>query len=222
MNEHYSKFIKQIIFWGRTTLLAALACSFIPGLYLLVFHGIFPPVESLMTAMVLISGTMVTSWRTEPIAYFPILGISGTYMSWLAGNIGNVRVPVSSIAQKTAEVQEGSPEGDIVSTLGVGVSVIINLAILIFGVLFGVPLVAALPPLLKTMLGYILPAVFGAVLASFIVRSPLLGFIIFGAACLMTIIGAPTWVNLIVCVFGGIALGIFMFNQKAKKNASRV
>ena len=36
MKESYKEFVKQIIFWGRFTLLAAWICSFLPPLYLAV------------------------------------------------------------------------------------------------------------------------------------------------------------------------------------------
>lgn len=39
MKESYKEFVKQIIFWGRFTLLAAWICSFLPPLYLAVVSG---------------------------------------------------------------------------------------------------------------------------------------------------------------------------------------
>lgn len=94
MKESYKEFVKQIIFWGRFTLLAAWICSFLPPLYLAVVYGIMPEVTSIVKAFSMIASVMLVSWIVEPIAYFPIVGITGTYMSWLAGNISNMRVPV--------------------------------------------------------------------------------------------------------------------------------
>lgn len=84
MKESYKEFVKQIIFWGRFTLLAAWICSFLPPLYLAVVYGIMPEVTSIVKAFSMIASVMLVSWIVEPIAYFPIVGITGTYMSWLA------------------------------------------------------------------------------------------------------------------------------------------
>lgn len=137
MKESYKEFVKQIIFWGRFTLLAAWICSFLPPLYLAVVYGIMPEVTSIVKAFSMIASVMLVSWIVEPIAYFPIVGITGTYMSWLAGNISNMRVPVSALSQTAAGVEEGTPEGDIISTLGIGVSVIVNLIVLVLAVFLG-------------------------------------------------------------------------------------
>lgn len=214
--EVYAKFLRTIIFWGRLTLLLALVLSFAPAFYLLIFHGIIPPVSAIIKAMIMISGVMITSWIVEPIAYFPILGTTGTYMSWLAGNISNMRVPVSAIAQDVAGVKEGSPEGDIISTLGIGMSVLINLLILMIGVILGIAFVNAIPENLRIAFNYILPAVFGAVLANFALRNLKLGIIALVLAFVLTTLKLPTWIVLPVCVFGIIGLGVFFFKLKSK------
>jgi hypothetical protein len=215
--EIYGKFLKGIIFWGRLTLLLALVLSFAPAAYLALFHGIMPPGSAILKALGMIAAIMVTSWIVEPIAYFPILGTSGTYMSWLAGNISNMRVPVSALAQDVAGVKEGTPEVDVISTLGIGISVIINLIILILAVIGGTAVINALPANIRTAFNYILPAVFGAILANFALRDLKLGVIALILAFGLVTLGAPTWVVLPVCVFGIIALGILFYNMKNKK-----
>ena len=41
-------------------------------------------------------------WFVEPISYFPIVGVAGTYMAFVSGNISNLRIPCAMIAQKAA------------------------------------------------------------------------------------------------------------------------
>ena len=88
-------------------------------------------------------------------------------MSWLAGNISNMRVPVSALSQTAAGVEEGTPEGDIISTLGIGVSVIVNLIVLVLAVFFGQQVISSLPADIQVAFKFILPAVFGAIIANF-------------------------------------------------------
>lgn len=214
----YAKFVKTIIFWGRITLLLALVASFIPPVYLYIVHGIMPTGSNIAKAFTMIASTIVVSWIVEPIAYFPIIGITGTYMSWLAGNISNMRVPVSALSQAAAGVEEGTPKGDIISTLGIGMSVIVNLIILVLGVFFGQQIISSLPPSIQDAFKYLLPAVFGAVLAAFSMRDWVLGLFSLVMAFVLTTLKFPFYIVLPVCVFGTIILGVMKFNRKNKKS----
>ncbi len=63
----------------------------------------------------------------EPISYYPILGLAGTYISFLSGNISNLRLPCSAMAQEVVGVQEGTKQAEIIGTMGIIGSVITNL-----------------------------------------------------------------------------------------------
>ncbi len=215
-NGAYQSFVKQIIFWGRITLFGAWLCSFLPPLYLAVVHGVLPDFEVIAKAFSMIASVMVVSWIVEPIAYFPIVGITGTYMSWLAGNISNMRVPVSALAQSAAGVEEGTSEGDIISTLGIGISVIVNLVILVLAVLFGQQIINSLPQSVQVAFKFILPAVFGAILANFALRDYKLGLFALCMAFGLTTLKMPSFIVLPVCVFGTIIVGILKFKHESK------
>lgn len=212
-NNAYRSFIKGIIFWGRITLLGALVISFIPAIYLAVVHGAMPSMSTIFTSFSMVASVIVVSWIVEPFAYFPVLGITGTYMAWLSGNISNLRLPVSAVAQQAAGVKEGSPQGDIVSTLGMGVSVVTNLIILSLGAMLGAKVISNVPPVIEVAFNYILPAVFGAVLASFSLRSPKLATFAVPVALIFTYLKSPMWIVLPLCVFGTIFVGRWMFNK---------
>ena len=76
-------------------------------------------------------------WFVEPISYFPIVGVAGTYMAFVSGNISNLRIPCAMIAQKAAGVEPGTDRGSIVATLGMAVSIIVNVIILAAGIFAG-------------------------------------------------------------------------------------
>ena len=65
----------------------------------------------------------------EPISYFLIVGVAGTYMAFVSGNISNLRIPCAMIAQKAAGVEPGTDKGSIVATLGMAVSIILALCL---------------------------------------------------------------------------------------------
>lgn len=207
---NYELFVKSIKFWGRITLFCALVLSFAPAAYLFVSFGLTPDVESLLKAVAIISSIMVVSWLVEPISYFPILGLSGTYMSWLAGNISNLRLPVSAITQHRLNVEHGTPEGDVVSTIGIAVSVIVNLAVVFIFALAGAMIIERLPESVISAFDYILPSVFGALTMLFSMKKPVLSLVVIGLAAGMTLLGVSSVIILVVCIFGTIAFGIAM------------
>ena len=113
------RFIGPVKNIGMITLIVAIICLFIPGLYLYFFHGLIPPFWSMVSAIVAVWSFMAIMGVVEPIVYYPILGFGGTYMSFLVGNVLNLRVPVSATAQQVVGTKEGTPEAEIVSTLGI-------------------------------------------------------------------------------------------------------
>ena len=76
-------------------------------------------------------------WFVEPISYFPIVGAAGTYMAFISGNISNLRIPCAMIAQKAAGVEPGPDRDSIVATLGMAVSIIVNVITLAAGIFAG-------------------------------------------------------------------------------------
>ena len=93
-------------------------------------------------------------------------------MAFLSGNISNLRVPCSSVAQHAAGVEEGTPQGAVFSTIGVAVSIVVNLAVLTIGVLLGAQVIAMIPSSLVSALVYLVPALYGAMLMQMILYAP--------------------------------------------------
>ncbi|MDR0840499.1 MAG: hypothetical protein LBN26_03835 [Christensenellaceae bacterium] len=216
----YKAYTKNIILWGRIFMLLGLMASLLPGIYLAVVYQIVPPWDKVLQGMALMVPFLLGGWFVEPIAFFPVLGISGTYLSWLTGNIANIRIPVSIMAQETGEVQESTPEGDILSTLGIGISVLVTLVILAVGAFMGTSVISMLPEIIQKALSYLLPATFGAIFAGFTMRAPALGLIAFVMAVVTIVLGLPSWLRMLIVVFGSIIIAFTMQSHKSKKQAS--
>lgn len=209
------QFQKPIVFWGMFTCLIAFVLSFSPPLYLFAKYNVLPHIGAIMSGFALIFAYSGPLWFVEPLAYFPILGVPGTYMSFLSGNISNVRLPCAALAQEAAGVAEGSNEGAILSTLGIGASILINVIVLTIGIGVGAQLVNSFPPIVTEAFKYILPAIFGGVFGGFVIRDFKLG----GVALLLGIIALnvnlfPIWITIPLCVFGTVMIGIKFQNGK--------
>ena len=99
----------------------------------------------------------------EVITFIPMLGAGGSYLSFVTGNISNLKLPCAINALENAGVDSKSEEGEIVSTIAIAVSSIVTVIIIAIGVLLIVPLSPVLEsPVLKPAFDQMLPALFGA------------------------------------------------------------
>ena len=71
---------------------------------LAVVFKIMPPLNAILAAATIRISACLVYYFIEPISFQPVLGIPGTYMAFLSGNLSNLRVPCSSVAQKAAGV----------------------------------------------------------------------------------------------------------------------
>lgn len=72
----------------------------------------------------------------EVVSYSPVLGVGGTYLSFITGNIMNMKLPAASNALLVNNVERGTDEGEVTSTLAIGASSIVTTAVLFLGMLF--------------------------------------------------------------------------------------
>ena len=108
----------------------------------------------------------------ETVTYVPMLGAGGSYLSFVTGNIANLKLPVALNALEQADVQVSSEEGEIISTIAIAVSSIVTTLIIILGVLLITPLTPVLnAPVLSPAFAQILPALFGGLGVVFISKN---------------------------------------------------
>jgi hypothetical protein len=184
------RFLVPVQKTGRLTIFLAIICLFIPGLYLYLFHGLIPPVGAVFRGLIAVWSFMAVMAVLEPIVYYPILGFGGTYMSFLVGNVLNLRVPVSATAQQVAGTKEGTSEAEIASTLGIAGSLIASEFVMIVGVLAFLPFIGKIQGsgmAIEVALDQVLPALFGALGGIFLFRVPKLGIVPLGLGVIIAL-----------------------------------
>ena len=169
-NSFEELFTKKIITTGRWTLLLAIPLSLLPGIYLWARYGAMPNIKDILTAWFMIASIYGVEYIVTPISYFPILGMSGTYMAFLSGNIANVRVPCAIVAQDVIGVKAGTNEGELVATMGMAGSIVTNLIVVTVAAIGGNFLIGYFPPIVLKAFNYVLPAIFGALFSLFAVK----------------------------------------------------
>lgn len=127
---------------------------------------------------VLLAGLFATApmyWAVgivEIFTYVPMLGAGGTYLSFVTGNISNLKLPCAIDAMERAGVKASSEEGEVISTISIAVSSIVTTLIILVGVICIVPLTPILEsPVLVPAFDMILPALFGGLAVVFISKN---------------------------------------------------
>ena len=127
---------------------------------------------------ILLKGILATApmyWAVgivEIFTYVPMLGAGGTYLSFVTGNISNLKLPCAIDAMERAHVKASSEEGEVISTIAIAVSSIVTTLIIIIGVICIVPLTPVLEsPVLIPAFDMILPALFGGLAVVFISKN---------------------------------------------------
>ena len=127
---------------------------------------------------VLFKGVIATApmyWAVgivEIFTYVPMLGAGGTYLSFITGNISNLKLPCAIDAMERAGVKASDEEGEVISTIAIAVSSIVTTLIILLGVICIVPLTPVLEsPILVPAFDMILPALFGGLAVVFISKN---------------------------------------------------
>ncbi len=110
--------------------------------------------------------TYVAIGIIEAISYAPLLGTGGQYLSFITGNISNLKLPCAINTQQIAKVEKGSEEEEIITTISIAVSSIVTTIIIALGViLLMIPKVGSnITEALKPVTPYVLPAIFGGLI----------------------------------------------------------
>ena len=108
----------------------------------------------------------------ETITFVPMLGAGGSYLTFVTGNISNLKLPCAINALEQNEVSATSEEGELISTIAIATSSIVTTIIIIIGVICIVPLTPILEaPVLEPAFGQMLPALFGGLGVAFVSKN---------------------------------------------------
>ena len=137
-----------------------------------IIWGVWPDWMGLAMGLL---ATMPMYWAVgliEFFTYIPMLGIGGSYLSFVTGNISNLKLPCALNAMEQNGVTANSEEGEVISTIAIATSSIVTTLIIILGVIAIVPLTPILQaPVLQPAFEQILPALFGGLGVVFVSKN---------------------------------------------------
>ena len=198
----------------------ALICNFIPAIYVSTITGQFPSVGQLLQLWLAAAAAFGVGYIVQPVSFFPIVNMAGTFMCWICGNVGEVRAPAANMAQKVTNCEQGTPKAEIMSCIGICASVFVTIIMITFFALVGAQVMPLMPKFVMKAFGFVLPCVLGAVYADLASKNFVLGVIILlsSLAGIMIVpkLGIPggltMLINIIIAVL--IARAYFMATNK--------
>lgn len=157
---------------GRIWNLSMMVLLFLFPIAVAVIYQAAPDWHGLLMGMIATAPMYWAVGVVETFTYVPMLGAGGSYLSFVTGNISNLKLPVALNALEQADVKVNSEEGEIISTVAIAVSSIVTTLIIILGVLLITPLTPVLnAPVLEPAFAQILPALFGGLGVVFISKN---------------------------------------------------
>ena len=159
----------------------------------------------------------------EFLVYAPLLGIGGTYLSFITGNITNLKLPCAFSSRDIVDVKTGTKEDEIVTTLAIATSALTTMIVIAIGVLLITPLTPILQnPNIKPAFDNVLPALFGALGYQYFIKD--LRVSTFAMVSMVLIcIGIPSMIGdtgTMIIVMGGLSIGVsyLLHKRNIRKN----
>lgn len=162
-------YMDKVHVWGKISSLTAIMALMAVPLAISVHYDAWPEFTRVGEALLAIIPLYWVAGIAEVMAYAPVLGAGGTYLSFVTGNISNLKLPCGLNAMENAGVRANSEEGEVISTIAIASSAITTTVILAVGVIAFRPFLPALKenPTIAPAFSQVLPALFGALAASY-------------------------------------------------------
>ena len=134
--------------------------------------GVTPDWGALVLGLVATAPMYWAVGAIETVTFVPMLGAGGSYLSFVTGNISNLKLPCALNALEQNEVSASSEEGEVISTIAIATSSIVTTLIIVIGVICIVPLTPILSaPVLEPAFAQMLPALFGGLGVAFVSKN---------------------------------------------------
>ena len=141
-----------------------------------ILFGVTPDWNALLVGLIATAPMYWAVGVIETITYVPMLGAGGSYLSFVTGNISNLKMPCALNALEQNEVSASSEEGEVISTIAIATSSIVTTLIIIVGVILMLALFVFSPALDSGTVGIMVPvsAIFTIVTARILYKKGVL------------------------------------------------
>lgn len=208
-------FFDKIHIWGTAWNYAALAIMCAMPVAMSIAFDAWPDLGALGKTMLVLIPLYWTTSFIEIATYVPMLGAGGTYLSFVTGNISNLKLPCGLNAMENAKVRPNTEEGEVIANISIATSSITTTVIIAVGVLAFAPVlpkITAEGSIFKSAFENVLPALFGALGAGYFLKhwrlaiAPIIGGIIVLLFAPATQVGVLMFVTIVISVAGALII----------------
>ena len=212
-------YIDKVHTWGKISSITTLAFLLALPLAICINLNVFPSFTSVLKGLL---GVIPLFWTTaviEVFTYGPLLGAGGTYLSFVTGNITNLKLPCGLNAMESAKVRPNSEEGEIISTIAIATSAIVTTIVIAVGVVLFSPILpkmTAEDSIFRPAFDQVMPALFGSLGASYFAKHWKIAVVPVMALVLILVIAPTLQVGVLIPISVVISLltGHIMFKKK--------
>lgn len=205
---------------GRITLVLSviflIALPFVVG----AAFGVTPDMGAFLSGFAKVGVIYIPVAIVEFLVYTPMLGVGGSYLSFITGNVTNMKIPCVMNSKEIARTTDGTPEHEIISTISVATSAIVTTLVIAVGVILMVPLQPVLQnPVLLPAFNNVVPALFGALGLKYFIKSPQIAVVplVLMSALYIFVPSLISQTSLMLLPSGALALGLgFVLFKKGK------
>lgn len=200
--------------WTVACLGFFLAVPFLMGLVL----SAMPDMNHFLRGFINVAIIYYPTSVVEYLIYVPMLGSGASYLSFITGNLANLKIPCAINAREMADARVGTPENEIISTLSVATSSLVTVVVLALGVVLLVPLQPVLgSPVLTPAFDNVVPALFGALGCKYFIKGKkfaAIPLVLSSAVCILM----PSMIHqtsVLLIIIGALTIGVsFVFYKK--------
>ena len=165
-------YMKETDKYGKIWIWTACVVVLMVPVAICVYYDAWPEMSAVLKGLLGVAPIYWTVGVIEVITYTPMLGVGGTYLAFVTGNLTSLKAPSALNAMENAEVKPGSEEGEIISTIAIATCSIVTTLILVLGVC----VLAAITPILNSPVlapafDNILPALFGGLAVGYVSKN---------------------------------------------------
>lgn len=202
-------YIDTVHLYGKIWCVLALAVFIFVPVAISIKNG-WPDFSSVLKGLGSIALLFYPTAVIEVIAYSPLLGAGGTYLSFITGNIANLKLPCALNAMENANVKSNTEEGEVITTIAIATSAIVTTVIIAVCVL-----AFAFNPAFESLMNSeaMQPAfkqvsltVFGALAASYFVKHWKISIFPIAAVSLILVFAGS--IDIGILIFVGAALSL--------------
>ena len=208
----------DVHFYGILWDIAALLLFLMLPVAICLHLGVWPEARYVFEGLLPVALLFYPTSVIEVFTYTPLLGAGGTYLSFVTGNITNLKLPCGLNAMENAGVRANSEEGEVISTIAIATSSIVTTLIIAVGVVAFSPVLPYLTDdssVFAPAFDQVVPALFGALGISYFMKHWKLAFVPIAAIVILLLFNGTLSTGVLIPV--GVVISMLSAHLMYKK-----